>query len=113
LENDLNDIVNQINAEIKIIIQWVETYLGVYYEDNIDLPDLPYTISKTVKKNINLDQLKKVIYNSRKNLNEEFKKLSVSCKESSEDNYEISKKHERLNHENIHLKNELLEKNGK
>jgi len=111
LENDLNDIVTQINSEIKIIMQWIETYLGVYYEDNIDLPDLPYTISKSVKSKFNLDQLKKIIYNSRKNLNEEFKKLSYSCKETSEDNFELVKKLERLNQENGNLKNEVLIKN--
>ena len=56
LENEIKEIIMGINVELKTINQWIDTYLGVYFDKNIEIPELPYTISKSIKNKIKFDK---------------------------------------------------------
>ena len=111
LENESKEIMTSLNTEFKSIIQWIETYLAVYYEHNFEIPDLPITISKQVKNKFKLDKLKEAIHNSRKIINEEFYKYEINIKELKKDNNELMLKQEKHFRDLSEIKSEILNKN--
>ena len=69
-----------MNLEFRNITQWIETYLGVYYSSDVELVDPPITINKSLKNRFKIDQLKEVLSNCRKKINEEYNKFELNNK---------------------------------
>ncbi len=69
-----------MNLEFRNIIQWIESYLGVYYSNELELVDPPITINKSLKNRFKLDYLKEVLLSCRKKINEEYNKFEMNNK---------------------------------
>ena len=109
LEKEMTDLVNALNLEFRNLIQWVETYLGVYYESNFDLP---LTINKTLKNKFKIDSLKDSLSNCRKKINLEYNKLELNNKTLRYEIEEKIKNQEKLIDEISYLKKEMLNKDN-
>ena len=110
LEEENNEICNSINSELKIIMQWIETYFGVYYNKDYEIPDLPLTISKKLKTKVNMDQLKDLLIKSRLNLNNELAKWDRIIQDLKDENREYLANKEKAIFDTNMLKNELIRK---
>lgn len=108
LDNEIRDISNGINVEIKTIIQWIETYLGVHFDEHIEIPELPYTISKTIKNRINFDSLKDSLQSSQKRMNSELHRCESFIQELRLECQDYISKQEALMNEVAQLKQQLL-----
>ena len=67
LENDIENIINDSNDNIKMIINWIENYLGIFSNEKINIPELPMNNSSNNR--ILFDQLKQKIMNVREKVN--------------------------------------------
>ena len=111
LENEIREIIMGINIELKTINQWIDTYLGVHFEQHIEIPELPYTISKAIKNKIKFDSLKENLINSQKKMNNELHKNELFINELKNECNEYIKKQESLMNDTSALKNHILIKN--
>jgi hypothetical protein len=80
LEKELSELAYALNLEFRNITQWIESYLGVYYSNDLELVDPPITINKSLKNRFKLDFLKEVLLNCRKKINEEYNKFEINNK---------------------------------
>ena len=67
LENDIENIINDANDNIKMIINWIENYLGIFQNEKISIPELP--INTSPNNRILFVQLKQKIMNVRDKVN--------------------------------------------
>lgn len=110
-ENETKEIINGINVEIKTINQWIDTYLGVYFDQYIEIPELPYTVSKVIKNKIKFDSLKDNLVKSQKKMNDELSKCNSIVRELKGDAEDQITSYERIINENSELKSDILKKN--
>ena len=110
LENDNKEIINVINLEIKTISQWLETYYGVFYDKNYDIPDLPVTLSKSIKNKTKFDTLKQTLVNNRSQINEELSKYDSQIKDLKKEIGENFNKQEKMQKEISQLKELIIVK---
>ena len=54
--------------------------MGSYFDNDVEITQLPITINKTLKENTKLDELKQVLSTTRIKINEEFIKLDKNNK---------------------------------
>ena len=57
-EKLLNNIITEMNEDIKMIINWIDNYMGIYISNNFKIPELPIHPSKD-NYGIIIDELKK------------------------------------------------------
>jgi chromosome segregation ATPase len=110
LDNENRELVNHLNTDIVSLIQWIETYLGNFYDNNFNIPDISSTISKSLRAKLKFDNLKEAVINTRRRVNEEFHKILTNLGEYKRSNSEFNHKLEVLNSENHNLKLQLAEK---
>ncbi len=110
-ENETKEIINGINVEIKTINQWIDTYLGVYFDQYIEIPELPYTVSKVIKNKIKFDSLKDNLVKSQKKMNDELSKCNGLIRELKGEAEDQITNYERIMNENSELKSNILKKN--
>ena len=107
LNNNNNFIYNNINN----LINWMETYLGVYYDKSIVIPDIPI-IKNDEEIYINLS---KKIFDIRNKINNSLKNYEETILVLKKEQIDLLNKFETINKEFIMLKNEnyCLKKNCK
>jgi len=110
LESEIKEITTGLNSELNIICQWIETYLGVYFDKSIEIPDLSITVQKSIKNNTKVDKLKEVLYTTRRCLNEELFKSDKNLKELKNDLSVNIKRQEKMIKEISDLKSDNLSK---
>jgi len=116
--------VSQVNQDINLICQWVNNYLGAYFDKNIEIPDIPNISSPISSEGIltygkfNFEKLRKEIFDSRKKIWERqigLEELIENLKKEQIDFIDkinkLNKDIARLNNENILLKEELNKRN--
>jgi chromosome segregation ATPase len=111
IDQENKEIVNFLNSEFIAIIQWVETYFGIFFEHGVSVPELPFTISKAVKSKLKIDTLKDSLIKARKRVNDELSKYDRLLKENKGEIGESLNRIERQNNEISGLKNQILLKN--
>ncbi len=104
LKKEYAEIIENVSTEIKNICQWVEIYLGSYFEDDMEIATLPITINKSLKDSSKLDELKQILFTTRRKTNDEFIKLDKSNKLLKFEIEENLKNQEKLMKEIIELK---------
>ena len=111
LENEIKEIIMGINVELKTINQWIDTYLGVYFDKNIEIPELPYTISKSIKNKIKFESLKENLIKSQQKMNIELSRSESFIRELKAECSDYILNQEKLISDTTTLKNEILSKN--
>jgi hypothetical protein len=111
IDGENKEIIGFLNSEFIAIIQWVDTYFGIFFEHGVNVPELPFTISKPVKSKLKIDTLKECLFNSRKRVNDELSKYDKQLKENKQEISECLNRIEKQNTEISGLKNQILIKN--
>ena len=64
--------ISQVNQDIALICQWVNNYMGVYFDKNIEIPDVPYVSPPISSESIliynkfDFEKLRREIYEARR-----------------------------------------------
>ena len=119
-----NTWISQVNQDINLICQWVNNYLGAYFDKNIEIPDVPNITSPIstegtlIYNKFNFEKLRKEIFDARKKIWERqvgYEEVVENLKKEQIDFIDkinkLNKDIARLNNENILLKEELNKRN--
>ena len=119
-----NNWISQVNQDIDLICQWINNYLGAYFDKNIEIPDVPYITTRissegalTYEK-FNFEKLRKEIFDARKKIWERqvgYEEIVENLKKEQIDFIDkinkLNKDIAKINNENISLKEELNKRN--
>ena len=122
--NEENTWISQVNQDINLICQWINNYLGAYFDKNIDIPDIPNITSPISSEGVlvfskfNFEKLRKEIFDARKKIWERqvgYEETVENLKKEQIDFIDkinkLNKDISNLNNENILLKEELNKRN--
>ena len=123
-KSEENSWINQVNQDINLICQWVNNYLGAYFDKNIEIPDIPCISAPissegvTTYEKFNFEKLRKEIFGARKKIWERhvgYGDIIENLKKEQIDFIDkinkLNKDISRINNENILLKEELNKRN--
>ena len=102
--------ISQVNQDINMISQWVSNYIGVYFDKNIEIPEIPYISPPISSENIlvynkfDFGKLRRDIYEARKKVWEKQTEYESNIEK-------LRKDITALNNENLSLKEELNKRN--
>ena len=118
-----NNWINQINQDIKLICDWINNYLGAFFQENIEIQEVPkftqYINSENLNNynKINLNLLRQTITETRNKIYDKQNKYENTIKMDKKEQIELLNKIEAqdknisiLNNEIICLKEELAKK---
>ena len=119
-----NNWISQVNQDIDLICQWINNYLGAYFDKNIEIPDVPYITTRissegalTYEK-FNFEKLRKEIFDARKKIWERqvgYEETVENLKKEQIDFIDkinkLNKDIAKINNENFSLKEELNKRN--
>ena len=125
-ENKINDDKNwigQINQDIQLLCDWINNYLGTFFQENIEIQDIPkftpYIDSENINNynKINLNLLRQTIIEARNKIYDKQNKYENTIKMDKKEQIELLCKIENqnknisaLNNDIISLKEELSKK---
>ena len=112
--------ISQVNQDINLICQWVNNYLGAYFDKNIEIPDIPHISTPISSEGVltygkfNFEKLRKEIFDSRKKIwerqvgyDENVENLKKEQIDFIDKINKLNKDISRINNENILLREEL------
>ena len=101
-EKEINGIIEETNDDIKMIINWIENYMGIYISNNLKIPQLP--LHRLKNNGIIIDELKTKIMLIRERVNKDIILLEdiKNKKKLIEDNED-----KKLNNENYNKLKDL------
>ncbi len=112
-ENEIKELSLSLNYELTTIIQWIETYFGVYFQKNVEIPTLPRTQSQIVFNKVSkLEILKEVIIKTRATADNELNSMELIINDQKNELSENSVKRNKYMKEISYLKDEILNKNN-
>ena len=116
--------ISQVNQDIGLLCQWVNNYMGVYFDKNIEIPDVPSISSPVSSENIlvynkfEFEKLRKEIYEARKRVWEKQIGYETNIENLKKEQIDFIDKINKLNrditglnNENLSLKEELNKRN--
>jgi DNA repair exonuclease SbcCD ATPase subunit len=119
-----NNWISQVNQDIDLICQWINNYLGAYFDKNIEIPDVPYITTRISSEGVltyekfNFEKLRKEIFDARKKIWERqvgYEETVENLKKEQIDFIDkinkLNKDIAKINNENISLKEELNKRN--
>ena len=125
-ENKINDDKNwigQINQDIQLLCDWINNYLGTFFQENIEIQEIPkftpYIDSENINNynKINLNLLRQTITETRNKIYDKQNKYENTIKMDKKEQIELLCKIENqnknisaLNNDIISLKEELSKK---
>ena len=121
--NEDNNWICQINQDIKLICNWINNYLGIFFEENIDIQEIPkftqYINSENLNNynKINLNLIRQTITEARNKIYDKQNKYENTIKMDKKEQIELLSKIDNqnkningLNNDIINLKEELNKK---
>ena len=118
-----NNWINQINQDIKLICDWINNYLGAFFQENIEIQEVPkftqYINSENLNNynKINLNLLRQTITETRNKIYDKQNKYENTIKMDKKEQIELlnqietkDKNISMLNNDIINLKEELAKK---
>ena len=119
-----NNWISQVNQDINLICQWINNYLGAYFDKNIEIPDVPRITTRISSEGVltyekfNFEKLRKEIFDARKKIWERqvgYEETVENLKKEQIDFIDkinkLNKDIAKINNENISLKEELNKRN--
>ena len=116
--------ISQVNQDIGLLCQWVNNYMGVYFDKNIEIPDVPSISSPVSSENVlvynkfEFEKLRKEIYEARKRVWEKQIGYETNIENFKKEQIDFIDKINKLNrditglnNENLSLKEELNKRN--
>jgi uncharacterized coiled-coil protein SlyX len=111
LEFESQNIFEIINNELISITQWVETYLGNFYDNNFNIPDINLTLHSSLRNKLKLEALKEIIFKTRRKINEDYNKLLSTNNELKMNYSDEKRKIADFDSQIFNLKKQISEKN--
>ena len=121
--NEDNNWISQINQDIKLICDWINNYLGIFFQENLDIPEMPkftqYINSDNLNNynKINLNLIRQTITEARNKIYDKQNKYENAIKKDKKEQIDLLNKIENqnkningLNNDIINLKEELNKK---
>ena len=121
--NEDNNWICQINQDIKLICNWINNYLGIFFQENIDIQEIPkftqYINSENLNNynKINLNLIRQTITEARNKIYDKQNKYENTIKMDKKEQIELLSKIDNqnkningLNNDIINLKEELNKK---
>ena len=118
-----NNWINQINQDIKLLCDWIINYLGAFFQENIEIQEVPkftqYINSENLNNynKINLNLLRQTITETRNKIYDKQNKYENTIKMDKKEQIELlnqietkDKNISMLNNDIINLKEELAKK---
>ena len=119
-----NNWISQVNQDINLICQWINNYLGAYFDKNIEIPDIPRITTRISSEGVltyekfNFEKLRKEIFDARKKIWERqvgYEETVENLKKEQIDFIDkinkLNKDIAKINNENISLKEKLKKRN--
>ena len=119
-----NNWISQINQDINLICQWINNYLGAYFDKNIEIPDVPHITNRISSEGVltyekfNFEKLRKEIFDARKKIWERQVGFEETVENLKKEQIDFIDKINKLNkdiakvkNENISLREELNKRN--
>ena len=116
--------ISQVNQDITLICQWVNNYIGVYFDKNIEIPEVPYVSPPISSESIliynkfDFEKLRREIYEARRKVWEKQIGYEVNIENLKKEQIDFIDKINKLNrditglsNENLTLKEELNKRN--
>lgn len=110
LEAEVKEEISTANKDIGLLCQWIDSYLGVYFEPTVEIPDIPNFFNKR----LNFTLLKEKIFESRKRIYEQQYKYEQNIVNLKNQQFDFLTKIEKLNknlsstqNENMNLKAQI------
>ena len=121
--NEDNNWISQINQDIKLICDWINNYLGIFFQENLDIQEMPkftqYINSDNLNNynKINLNLIRQTITEARNKIYDKQNKYENAIKKDKKEQIDLLNKIENqnkningLNNDIINLKEELNKK---
>ena len=116
--------ITQVNQDINLLCQWLVNYMGVYFDKNIEIPDIPKISEPISSENVLLynkfdfEKLRKQIFDSRQKVWEKQNGYEINIENLKKEQIDfidkinkLNKDINGLNNENLTLKEELNKRN--
>ena len=116
-ENKINDDKNwigQINQDIQLLCDWINNYLGTFFQENIEIQDIPkftpYIDSENINNynKINLNLLRQTIIEARNKIYDKQNKYENTIKMDKKEQIELLCKIENQNKNISALNNDII-----
>ena len=121
--NEDKNWISQINVDIQLLCEWMNNYIGTYFDSNVEIPDVPLFTAPLNSDNIatfnrfNFNLLRKTISDLRNNIYIKQKKYENIIQQDKKEIIELLNKIESknknidsLNKEIISLKEDIVKK---
>lgn len=115
--------ISQINGDIQLICEWMNNYIGTYFDSKLEVPDVPLFTSPINSENVNTFNkfnfkfLRKTITDVRNNIYKKQTKYENDIQQNKQELIQLlnkiesqNKKIELLNNDIISLKEEIAKK---
>ena len=116
--------ITQVNQDINLLCQWLVNYMGVYFDKNIEIPEIPKISEPISSENVLLynkfdfEKLRKQIFDSRQKVWEKQNGYETNIENLKKEQIDfidkinkLNKDINGLNNENLTLKEELNKRN--
>ena len=106
--------IEQINRDIKLLCQWLNSYMGVYFDKNITIPDVPIFTSPINSENaltfnkFNLDDLRNTIADIRNKIYNKQLFYENTIENSRKEQMDLMKQIENLNNNITDLNKDII-----
>jgi predicted nucleic acid-binding Zn-ribbon protein len=101
-ENELTSNIDGINKNINLLCQWIENYLGVYFNEKIEIPDIPQFYNKT----LNFETLREIIFKTRFKIYQQQNIYEQQIQKLHNEQFDLIDKIDKLNKQIVHIKTE-------
>ena len=121
--NEDKNWISQINVDIQLLCEWMNNYIGTYFDSNVEIPDIPLFTPPLSSENIstfnrfNFNLLRKTISDLRNNIYIKQSKYENIIQQDKKETIELLNKIEyqnknidSLNKEIISLKEDIVKK---
>ena len=105
IEKEIKEDIEITNKDLNLFCQWIDNYLGVYFDHNIEIPDAPMFYNKK----INFEILREKILFSRKKIYQQQSTYEISIQKLHNEQIDLLSKIEKLNKNIQFLNNEKLQ----
>ena len=93
LEKDIKEEIDSVNKDMSLLCQWIDNYLGVYFDPKVEIPEIPLFYTKT----FNFDTLREKILKSRSRIYEQQAKNENSIQLLHNEQIDLISKIDKLN----------------
>ena len=112
--NEDNNWISQINQDIKLICDWINNYLGIFFQENLDIQEMPkftqYINSDNLNNynKINLNLIRQTITEARNKIYDKQNKYENAIKKDKKEQIDLLNKIENQNKNINGLKNDII-----